>query len=112
MKTRKKSLLVIPAILLLFFSGCQKDFGTYYMEYVGFWDSEKYVIEIWSDGGAYLMKRNRYEYYGWVDINRNRIKFTSDDGEFTKRLTINQPPSVDEFGVMFMELDRKRFTLY
>ncbi|MBN1822521.1 MAG: hypothetical protein JXR31_13395 [Prolixibacteraceae bacterium] len=111
MKTKKKSLFFIPIVIFLLFAGCQKDFDTFYYEYIGFWDSEKFVLEIWSGGEAYLLKRGRYEYYGWVDINRNRIKFQANGDDFTKRFTINQAPSIDEFGVVFMELDRKRFTL-
>jgi len=112
MKTKKKSLFIIPIVIFLLFTGCQQNFDEFYWPYIGFWDSEKYVLEIWPEGDAYLLKRNRYEHYGWVDINRNRIKFYSDEGDFTKRFTINQEPTVDEFGIVFMELDRKRFTKY
>ena len=111
MKTGKNFLLVSTITIFLLFSGCQDDFGELYYDYVGFWDSEKYVLQIWPGGDAYLQKRGKYEYYGWVDINRNRIKFKADGEDFTKRFTINQSPAVDEFGIIYMELDRWRFTL-
>ncbi|NQU84871.1 MAG: hypothetical protein HQ541_03850 [Mariniphaga sp.] len=112
MKTKRKLLFIVPVILLLAITSCQRDFDELNWEYIGFWDSEKYVLEIWLGGDAYLLKRGRYEYNGWVDINRNRIVFNASSDSFTKRFTINQRPSVDEFGVVYMELDRKRFTLH
>jgi len=111
MKTKKNLLFGLSIAILLVFSGCQDDFGDLYYDYVGFWDSENYVLQIWAGGDAYLLKRGKYEYYGWVDINQNRIKFKADGEDFTKRFSINQPPSVDEFGIIYMELDRWRFTL-
>jgi len=47
MKTKKNFLFGLSIAILLLFSGCQDDFDDLYYDYVGFWDSEKYVLQIW-----------------------------------------------------------------
>ena len=109
MKTSKLK-WVLPFLFLFIFSGCDDEFGVDDWAYVGYWASEKYVLEIWEDGDAYLTKFGRYDYPGWVKIKDRKIVFHAYDDDFIKRLTINQEPSVDEFGFVYMVLDRKRFT--
>ncbi len=110
MKTMKLFKWLIPLILFTFISGCQKDIEEEYWLYLGFWGSEKFILEIWQSGEARFAKIGKYDYSGWVKIKERKIVFHAWDDRFTKRLTINREPSIDEFGLIYMVLDRKRFT--
>ena len=109
MKTKKYIRWITPILIIILLSGCQKEIEEPYWTYLGSWGSDKFILEIWQNGDARLAKRNRYDYEGWVKINDRKIVFNAWETNFTKRFTINNEPAMDEFGIIYMVLDRKRF---
>ena len=109
MKTRKLIRCFIHVFLFLFISVCQNFVEEPYWTYLGSWGSDKYILEIWQNGDARLAKRNRFDYEGWIKITDRKIVFHAWETNFTKRFTINNEPAMDEFGIIYMVLDKDRF---
>lgn len=98
--------------LLLICNGClQEELSPENYDFRGSWDSRKYAIQIFSNGSGTLDIRNRGRCEGNVWIKGDKMTFMSenDDDEIGyKRLHINERPTTDSTGVMYMVIDGYR----
>jgi len=89
----------------------QEDLEPSDYDFRGSWDSRKYAIQIFMNGSATLDIRNRGTLRGRVKIKSDKMIFTSEDENDEigyKRLDIDQRPTADSTGVMYMILEGQR----
>jgi hypothetical protein len=106
----KTSLLYF--LLFLCFVSCQQDLSPDDYDFRGHWDSSKYALQISKNGYGMCNKKNWGTCEGRVKIKGSRMTFTSinDDDELPfVKFKINQRPTQDSSGIMFMVLDGHRF---
>jgi hypothetical protein len=99
------------AMVFLLSSCLQEELDPENYEFRGSWDSEKYAMQIFSNGSGYVDIRNRGRCEGNVWIKGNKMTFMSendDDEVGYKRFTIDQRPITDSQGVTYMVLDGYR----
>lgn len=99
-------------VMICLLSSClQEELDPENYEFRGSWDSEKYAMQIFSNGSGYVDIRNRGRCEGNVWIKGNKMTFMSendDDEVGYKRFTIDQRPTTDSQGVTYMVLDGYR----
>lgn len=106
MKTRYS--LILCCVLA---SCLQEELSPENYEFRGSWDSQKYAIQIFSNGSGVLDIRNRGRCEGNVWIRGDKMTFMSendDDEVGYKRFQIDQRPTTDSLGVTYMVLDGYR----
>jgi hypothetical protein len=96
----------------LFMISCfQEELDPSDYEFRGSWDSRKYAIQIFTNGSATLDIRNRGNLEGHVKIKGGKMIFTSEDENDEigyKRFDIDQRPTTDSTGIIYMILDGHR----
>ena len=99
-------------VMICLLSSClQEELDPENYEFRGSWDSEKYAMQIFSNGSGYVDIRNRGRCEGNVWIKGNKMTFMSendDDEVGYKRFTIDERPTTDSQGITYMVLDGYR----
>ena len=106
MKTR-----YAPILLVILGSCLQEELAPENYPFRGSWDSEKYALQIFSNGSGFCDIKNRGRCEGNVWVKGDKLVFMSenDDDEIGyKRFNIDQRPTTDEFGETYMILDGYR----
>jgi hypothetical protein len=106
----KKKLFCL--FLAVFFAACEQSLSPEDYDFRGNWDSSKYALQISKNGYGLCDRKNWGRCEGYVKIKGNHITFTSDNDKDQiprVRFKINQRPTVDSSGVLFMVLDGHRF---
>ena len=103
---------ILYFLLLILFVACQEELSPENDDFRGHWDSSKYAIQIAKNGYGLCNRKNWGKCEGNVKIKGSRMIFTSnneDDELPWVRFKINQRPTLDSTGVMYMILDGHRF---
>ena len=99
-------------IMVCVLSSClQEELDPENYEFRGSWDSEKYAMQIFSNGSGFVDIKNRGRCEGNVWVRGDKLVFMSendDDEVGTKRFHIDQRPTTDPQGVTYMVLDGYR----
>ena len=106
MKTRYTFLIVCALTSCL-----QEKLAPENYEFRGSWDSEKYAMQIFSNGSGFCDIKNRGRCEGNVWVKDDKLIFMSendDDEVGYKRFNIDQRPTTDAMGVTYMILDGYR----
>jgi hypothetical protein len=80
-------------------------------DFRGSWDSEKYAMQIFTNGSGFLDIKRRGRCEGKVWVRGDKLVFQSeseDDEVGSKRFHIDQRPTTDTLGVTYMVLDGHR----
>lgn len=106
-----KARYFIPVLILLMTSCLQEELSPENYVFRGSWDSHRYAIQIFANGSGTLTIRNRGRLEGNVWIKRDKMTFMSEnetDEISYKRFHIDQRPTTDANGVVYMILDGHR----
>ncbi|HET9485962.1 MAG TPA: hypothetical protein VFO54_00925, partial [Chryseosolibacter sp.] len=80
-------------------------------DFRGSWDSEKYAMQIFTNGSGFVDIKRRGRCEGKVWVKGDKLVFQSeneDDDVCYKRFQIDESPTTDTLGVTYMVLDGHR----
>ena len=99
-------------IMVCVMSSClQEELDAANYEFRGSWDSEKYAMQIFSNGSGFVDIRNRGRCEGNVWVRGDKLVFMSENEEDEvgyKKFHIDERPTTDAQGVTYMVLDGYR----
>ena len=101
------SLIIVCALTSCF----QEELAPENHDFRGSWDSQRYAIQIFSNGSGFCDIKNRGRCEGNVWIKGDKMTFLSEnehDAIGYKRFHIDQRPTVDSQGITYMILDGHR----
>ncbi|SDK28980.1 hypothetical protein SAMN05421823_102364 [Catalinimonas alkaloidigena] len=110
---KNRTLLACFSLLVLF-SSCQRSLDDDDLIFRGDWSSRTYALQIFSNGYGVCNTRKwgGLTCEGYVKIRDRHLVFVSNTDDSTldrKRFRIDQRPTVDADGVVYMELSGERF---
>ena len=106
--------LLICLALLLLFTSCQRALDEEDLIFRGDWSSKTYALQIFGNGYGVCNTRKwgGVTCEGYVKVRARHLVFVSNDDDSSlarKRFRIDQRPTTDANGVVYMELSGERF---
>lgn len=111
----KTLISLVSLVLLLGIYSCQRPLAEEDLIFRGDWSSSKYALQIYGNGYGVCQSKKwgiGLVCEGYVTITNNRIVFTSTEEHSTlarKKFSIDQLPTTDSSGTVYMILEGDRF---